>query len=173
MRIWHPGKLTVIHNISSSKEQKLILWVFWKQALQQEPNLSLNPLYVRTVAKHLLWPKLWSCKELVKLCTYACCIYTTQALPDPATMKLSMKWDSFVFFFFLKIAYWKKKKEYYFSWTIHSAFTVNIQNKAPELFMLDQSKHLVSMMCWFRLFLNWSAPRGLPFSSLLPQIKVH
>ena len=60
MRIWHPGKLTVIHNISSSKEQKLILWVFWKQALQQEPNLSLNPLYLRTVAKHLLWPKLWS-----------------------------------------------------------------------------------------------------------------
>lgn len=72
-------------------------------------NLSLNPLYVRTVAKHLLWPKLWSCRELVKLCTYACCTYTTQALPDPATIKLSMKWDSFGFFFW-KVHIGKRKK---------------------------------------------------------------
>ena len=79
-------------------------------------ELSLNPLYVKTVAKHLPWPKLslWSCRELVKLCTNACCTYTSQALPDPATIKLSMKQHSF-WVFFLKSAYWKNKKEYYFS----------------------------------------------------------
>lgn len=130
-------------------------------------DLSFFPFYVKSTAKGLPWPKC-SLLPLQITCYHALVTWVLHTHHSGLT-QLPQNWTRGGTIKKKKKKVHLRKRRMLLSPNYQVSFYIQHTNKAFELFMLDQSKLLVSKICWFRPTPNWSVcPQGALFPSLLP-----